>query len=321
VENNKLIKCIKGSWFEFQHHNKSEGIYWNTTCAAFTGQDWENKIREISETGMEYLVLMCVALDYKAFYDTDILPKADIACSNPIEAILSAADKFGIKFFIGADFFGDWLNLDECINDPAVCRNRLKSMNELAGLYGHHKSFYGWYWSEVYIDKYFAEDFIRYINNCSSEGRKLMPDAKTLIAPYGTRTVLPDDKFVSQLEQLDVDYIAYQDEVGVRKTKVEESAAYFEGLRKAHDRAQRAALWADVEIFEFEGEVYKSALLPAPFSRIEKQLEAVLPFVDTILVYQYQGMMNKPGSKAFAGHPRSVELYMDYTNWLKKHFA
>jgi hypothetical protein len=119
------------------------------------------------------------------------------------------------------------------------------------------------------------------------------------------------------LESLDVDIIAYQDEVGVEKSALEETPAFFEGLRKAHDRARRAAIWADVEIFQNEGAVYKSALLPAPFHRIVRQLEAVSPWVEKILVYQYQGMMNKPGSEAFCGSPESTKLYTAYVNWLR----
>jgi hypothetical protein len=138
-----------------------------------------------------------------------------------------------------------------------------------------------------------------------------------MIAPYGTRVAVPDDKYVKQLDSMDVDIVAYQDEVGVRKSKVGETSAFYEGLKKAHDRAQKAAIWADMEIFEFEGAVYKSALLPASFDRVRRQMEAVSPWVDTILVYQYQGMMNKPDSAAFAGSPASTVLYTDYTNWLK----
>ena len=138
-----------------------------------------------------------------------------------------------------------------------------------------------------------------------------------MIAPYGTRVAVPNDKYVKQLESLDVDIVAYQDEVGVQKSKVSETAAFYEGLHRAHARAQKAAIWADVEIFQYEGEVYKSALLPAPFDRVRRQLEAVSPWVETILVYQYQGMMNKPGSQAFAGSPASTVLYTDYMNWLK----
>jgi hypothetical protein len=139
-----------------------------------------------------------------------------------------------------------------------------------------------------------------------------------MLAPYGTRVVRPDDKYVRQLEAMDVDIMAYQDEIGVRKSKVTETSAFYEGLRKAHNRVPKVALWADVEIFEFADKVYESALLPAPFERVRQQLEAVSPWVDTILVYQYQGMMNKPGSTAFAGSPSSTKLYSDYVAWLAK---
>jgi hypothetical protein len=43
----------------------------------------------------------------------------------------------------------------------------------------------------------------------------------------------------------------------------------------------------------------------------------VSPFVDEILIYQYQGLMNKAGSGGFAGHPDSTALYSDYAAWLK----
>ena len=150
------------------------------------------------------------------------------------------------------------------------------------------------------------------------QASSLTPRARILIAPYGTRIARPDDKYVRQLEQMDVDIIAYQDEVGVRKSKVDETPAFYEGLKKAHARVPRVAIWADVEIFEFAGKVYESALLPAPFQRVRRQLEAVSPFVDTTLVYQYQGMMNKPDSVAFAGPQESTQLYSDYEEWLRK---
>ena len=70
-----------------------------------------------------------------------------------------------------------------------------------------------------------------------------------------------------------------------------------------------------MEIFEFEGDVYKSALIPADFERILKQMEDISPFVENILVYQYLGIMNKPGSIATVGHTDSGKLYNDYLNW------
>jgi len=311
------IKPITGSWFEFQHHATVEGVDWNPACVRFTTSQWDAKIKEIADTGMEYLVLLATALYYRAFYDTGIFPKWNLACPDPMEAVLSAADKYKIKFFVGGGFYGDWES-DITISDPVAAKKRLQAMEELSRRYAHHPSFYGWYWpDEAFINPYYSPEFITYVNTCSKLARQLTPHAQIMIAPYGTRVARPDDQYVRQLDAMDVDVIAYQDEVGVRKSKVTETAAFYEGLRKAHDRAQKAKIWADVEIFEFENEVYKSALLPASFDRVLKQLEAVSPWVDQILVYQYQGMMNKPGSTAFAGCPASTRLYSDYMNWLQ----
>ena len=312
------IKPFAGSWFEFQHHATVEGVDWNPACARFTAMQWDAKIKEIAETGMEYLVLMATAVYYRAFYQTRIFPKWELGCADPIEAVLSAADKYKIKFFMGTGFYGDWES-DKTISDPVAAKKRLQSMEEIANLYGHHPSFYGWYWpDEACINPRYTPEFIKYVNTLSGLARRLKPQAPIMIAPYGTRIAIPDDEYVRQLDAMDVDIVAYQDEVGVRKSKVTETSAFYEGLRKAHDRSHKAKIWADIEIFEFEGDVYKSALMPASFDRILRQMEAVSPWVDKILVYQYQGMMNKPGSVALAGSPASTKLYSDYRKWLER---
>lgn len=313
-----MIKPINGTWFEFQHHSEKEGKYWNADCWEFNCEQWREKVKEIHEAGMQYLVLMASALRFEAYYDTDIYPKSAMKCSSPIEVLLSEADACDMKVFMSAGFYGDWEQADTNIKDSEITTTAMKAIHQLHEAFSSHKSLYGWYLpDETCINGYYSDDFIQYMNRYSREVRSINKNYKMLIAPYGTRLVKADDRYVRQLESLDVDYIAYQDEIGVRKTKVEESAGFFEALRKAHDKAGRSALWADVEIFEFEGEVYQSALLPADFSRVEKQLAAVSPYVDNTLVYQYQGMMNKPGSGAFAGHPSSVKLYSDYMVWRK----
>ena len=253
TDTHRKVKPIRGSWFEFQHHSKPEGVYWNPACAAFTASQWDAKVKEMADIGMEYLVLMCTALYYKAFFDTKIFPKFEIACPEPIEAVLSAADKYGVKFFMGGGFYGKWDD-GNIITDPEAAKKRLQAIEELTSKYGKHKSFYGWYWpNEAFINPYFQEEFITYVNTCSKLARSLTPKTKVLIAPYGTRAARPDDAYVRQLERLDVDIIAYQDEVGVQKSKPEELPAFYEGLRKAHDRVPQRKLWSDTEIFEFEG--------------------------------------------------------------------
>ena len=153
----RTVKPIMGSWFEFQHHSLPEGVYWNPACEEFTCGQWSGKVREIAELGMEYLVLMCTALRFKAFFDTRIFPKFELACGDPIETVLSEADDRGVKFFMGGGFYGDWASGD-IITDPEASRKRLEAIEELTLRYGHHKSFYGWYWpNEAFINRYYRE--------------------------------------------------------------------------------------------------------------------------------------------------------------------
>ncbi len=314
-----MHRKIDGTFFEFHHHNTPEGKYWNSTIDQFTAENWREKVREISALGMEYIVVMATALYEKCYFKSSVFPCAEIPCKDPIEELLSEADNCNIKVFLGNGFYGDWHKANYNIKNKDVIDRSFRAMEELATLYAHHKSFYGWYFpDETCIILRFSKDFMSYINLCSNRCHILTPEKKTLIAPYGTNLVKVNNKFIRQLAELDVDFIAYQDEVGVRKTKVDKTKYLFEKLRIAHDKAGRSKLWADIELFDFEGVVYKSALIPAQLDRIQKQIENVAPYVDKILGYQYLGLMNPTDSTAFAGHEKSKNLYEEYSKYLEK---
>ena len=135
---------------------------------------------------------------------------------------------------------------------------------------------------------------------------------KILIAPYGTNKIRTDETFVDQLRRLDCDFVAYQDEVGVQKSTETQTRTYYQRLKEAHDRAGRSRLWADVEMFAFEGEVYRSALVPAPISRIEEQIRSVSPSVEKIICYAYPGLLARPGSIATYAGSEPARLYEEY---------
>lgn len=314
-----MIRKIDGTFFEFRHHNTPEGKYWNPALEKFQGADWREKIREIADIGMEYVVVMATALYEKCYFKSSVFPFADTLCPDPIEEILDEADKCSVKVFLGNGFYGDWRKAGENIKSQQVIDRSFCAMEELASLYAHHDSFYGWYFpDETCIILRYSKDFMKYVNLCSARCYELTPEKKTLIAPYGTNLVYANDRYIRCLSELDVDFIAYQDEVGVKKTKVDRTKRLFEKLKVAHDKAGRSKLWADIELFDFEGVVYKSALVPAKFERIQKQIENVAPYVDKILSYQYLGIMNPADSKAFAGHSDSVKLYEDYKKYINK---
>ncbi|MCI1778816.1 MAG: DUF4434 domain-containing protein [Bacteroidales bacterium] len=316
-----LIKPISGSWFEFQHLLASEGEYWDGDLAKFTERQWKEKIREISEIGFEYLVLQEVADKGKTYYPSELQPKYEMGCDDPLEAILSEADKVGIKFFIPNGFWDDCQRGKFLITDPDIRKLRIRGMEEFVKKYGHHKCFYGWYFpNEAYLLPYFSEEFVKYMNDCAYVAKQLTPECVNIIAPYNIKAEKCDDHFVKQLERMNIEIIAYQDGVGVNATRLGEAGRYFEALYNAHQKASRSRIWADMELFYFEDGT-KGNLLPADFdARILKQMQDISPFVDKILCYQYIGCMNKPGTGAYAGNRNreSERLYRQYTNWLKK---
>ena len=312
-------KPIRGSWISVWWDDRRHQ-YWNDACLHFTDKQWQAAVEDAAALKMKYLVLLAIAKGGKAFYDTPLLPKLEMTCPDPIEAMLAAADRVGIKFFISSDWYGEWNA--QALTDPACVRKRFQMMEEIAGRYSHHRSFYGWYWpNEACLTPYFEEPFMQYVNSSAREAKRLTPKAKTLTAPYGTYRAVCDDRFVRQLENLDVDIIAYQDEVGCLRMDAAKSAQKFATLRQAHDRVPQRALWADVEVFAWEGKPnnQNSPLIPAPWPRVRAQLEAVGPYAEEVLIYQYQGLMNRPGTRAFAGHPESTQLYRDYVAWLREH--
>lgn len=318
-----MKKPIVGTWFEFWHHNRREGKYWNHICREFSPEQWEAKVEEIASVGMRYLVLLDTAIVYdeyaESYFPTDIFPPAGMACKDPMETLMSAADRNDMRVFVSCGFYGNCNNALRNMTSPEVTERAFKAMEQLWERYGHHESFYGWYFpDETCISGHFHPAFVEYVNRYSAHAHKIAPGTKTLIAPYGTKMLVTDEEYVEQLKALDMDIIAYQDEVGVRKSKVEDTGEYYKNLRKAHDAAGRSALWADVEAFDFEGDVYRSALLPAPMERIQQQIEAIAPYVDEILIYQYQGMFNKPGTIAYCGHPDTIANYKALADYQKR---
>lgn len=309
------IKPIQGSWISILWDDPRH-FYWNETCRKFTTEQWKASIKEMADFGIEYLVLLAIAKGGKAFYDTQLLPKDELACNDPIGAILTAADEYGIKFFISSDWYADWDH--HALEDPHRVKMRYRMMEEVVKLYGDHQSFYGWYWpNEACLGPYFTEPFVRHINACGAEAKRITPNAKRLIAPYGTFRAVDDDHYAKQLESLDVDIIAYQDEVGCLRMDPNGSEAAFAKLRKVHDRVPQIKLWADVETFAWEGPPNRptSHLIPAPFPRLRDQLAAVSPYADVVLVYQYQGLISAPGSQAPSDHPDAVALFNAYQKW------
>ena len=288
-------KRINGTWFEFFHHSKVEGQYWNPQCRGFTEEDWRTLLRRIAGEGMEYVVLMCTSLCYSDYAESYFpggpypFPE-EMACKNPMEVLMDETSRLGLKVFMSCGFYGDWTKARDNMQSNDVRQRAFAAMERLTALYGRYPSFYGWYLpDEIGIDGNFPQFFIDYVNAYREKIRQITPDKPLLIAPYGVAKIRFDEEFVDQLRRLRCEFIAYQDGVGIANGNVDAAREAFRQLKTAHDAAGGPKLWADMEVFRFEGPIYRSALLPADPARIRQQLDAIAPFVENILIYQYQG--------------------------------
>ncbi len=307
---------ISGSFIEIEHPNRAERVRTHEALCAFTAASWRGKVRDMHTLGMDTLVLLSTALRAQAYFPFDGFSFPPyLACSDPIEAILSEADRLSMHVYVGVGYYGSGDSVGNT-TDPAVIATALRAMETLFGRYGAHPSFVGWYISDEWcLWDHFDERFIRYINTVCEEASRLCATHRVIVAPFGTHCLQADDTFASQLSRIRADAIAYQDEIGVRKMPPDALAARFEALRRVHERAARAALWADTEIFTFEGDVYRSPLRPAPWERVKAQLEAVAPYADKIIAYTAQGLMEPPDAHAPLGGDDARALARDYLAW------
>ncbi|MDD4124569.1 MAG: DUF4434 domain-containing protein [Eubacteriales bacterium] len=315
----KFTRPISGGWFSIYWWDRRH-VYWNTACMNFTAAKWEALIRDMASLGQEYIVMCNCISDGRCVYESKVAPKIEMVCPDPLEAVMNACDKYGMKVFLSNDYYRE-VSFEDVLS-PDHTKARMTVIEELAEKYSHHKSFYGWYWAwEAYIAPLFSEDFVKYFNDSSEFARRLTPNAKFLTAPYGTKNAVFTDEYCRQIERLDTDIIAYQDTVGCFAMNTDESARAFETLRKAHDKVPQRALWADVETFAWEGKDNRREvpLIPAGMERLEKQLEAVSPYVDRVLVFIFQGLFTNPESIAFTGYEPGAKYWNEYVEWLKAH--
>ena len=313
------IKPISGTWFNFQCSDERYR-YTNECQAAYTCDDWALKVSEMAEIGIRYIIFQSVALRGKAFYRSAFMPGAGLACDDPLGTVMRAAEQCGIEVFLSCEFVD---NEDDDICDPQIMEGRIAIMREVAAQFSASRAFCGWYFSaEDDASVLFRLGYFQYVNRLAYEARKLTPGAKILIAPYGLPLAKWSDKYLRQLESMDIDIIAYQDKVGCFRSfnPIEVSRKQFAAARHLHDRVPRIELWADIETFTWEGDIDSraSALVPAPFSRVLEQMAAVSPYVERIVAFTMQGMADKPGSPAPTGHPTAEEQYRQYEHFLNR---
>jgi len=313
-------KPIKGTWLNLTYQDV-RNKYMNPAHIDNTNPVfWQTKVQELANMGIKYLVIMAVANEGKSFYPSEFMPPAyNTDRISPVEAIVNTADKYDMCVFMSSGWAKDQ---DDDLRRPEIREIQLKIMKETADRFGDHKSFYGWYLPvEDSMEPILSDHAVDAVNFLTAEARRLTPNKQVMISPYGLCNAdMRNKKFGEQIAKLNVDIIAYQDEVGCIREPMPmlRMKEHFKILGEIHKRTG-IKFWANNESFTWEKGTNsrESALIPAAFPRFLSQITGVTEAgVDEIISFSIYGIYDKPDSEMPIGQPcLSMSVYKDYEEW------
>lgn len=322
---------IDGAWTGLYHWSETEGKMWNPDIKKMTDDQWKELVRSMNAINMNIIVIQesfrneeyvdkhhieQEGYKGKAFYPSKLYSgRMPIAAHDPIEAILSEADKLGMNVFVGVGMYA-WFDFTS-----VSLKWHEKVAQELWERYGHHASFYGWYVSEENsggLDAYSTnkeeqdrrqKDIVDFFKAFKAYCSTLAPDKPVMLATSSYDVLKGEKIYPELLKYLDIicpfgfARMPEGDLTGEQAAK---------RLQKLCDDSQ-THLWFDLEAFLFHKEGY---LYPRPINEIIHDLTLFDNF-EKILCYQYPGVFNSPDMSIRIGEESTVKLYIDYQNYIK----
>ena len=298
-------------------------ITYTPEVKAMLDKDWTDYINDLHNMRQTGIIIM-VSHQYERLYYVDNLkvtahyegsklyPKSDILAKDPIEAILSAADKNGQNVFIGVG------NNYGRTGEP-------EDLEELFERYHSHKSFYGWYFAcELNMEKFRPEHWDK-LNRNTVKARELSPAKPILMSPY----CQPGQEFIEYIEKHDLfDIMMPQDFVGQNRFTLADSRQQNITLLDYCQKSKKH-LWANCEAFNFTGANvnlagngaisllvprYKNGGMDGEEGFIQ-QMETVRPYVEKIMNFMFSGFFTTPDARVKPGGKAAVQQYTDYMEY------
>lgn len=240
---------------------------------------WYMQLKGMKDLGMDILVLHYTTnkrymltllrnaprLEERGYKELHIYNTED-----PLEAIMQAADKLNMKLFLGTCLGLGFNRVPEDSYHDEVIEEAKITIDYLMEQYGHHPSFYGYYFSDEASDEWLMMDgaigkFRHIYGSQSAYIRERDPGKPCLICPAIWRNTTPEESHYCLYELLRsetdggrpiVDIVAQQDCLGRPTDLILPKAIYGEFERHVQEwataiRAAGAEFWNDLEAFNF----------------------------------------------------------------------
>jgi hypothetical protein len=329
--NTRSTKAIGGAWISFYHWSEKEGKMWNPVIKQLSDDQWKQMINGMHKIGMEVVVIQesfrnqenvgkhtmeVNGYHGKAYYPSKLYTgRMPIAAKDPMEAVLSEADKLGMHVFMGVGMYA-WFDYT-----TASLAWHKKVAKELWEMYGQHPSFYGFYVSEEGMGSLdcFETDTLKqparrkevlnFFKEFTPFCKQLAPDKPVMFAPNGWGVGRANGAYTGLLKNVDIiSPFAF-----ARMPKGDLSGKDAINLLQQYCDQAKSHLWLDLEAFLFnEKEGY---LYPRPMHEIKQDLDQFNSF-EKVICYQYPGVFNDPKMPVRVGEPSTVQLYLNYQKYL-----
>ena len=318
----RSTKKIDGAFMGFYHWSETEGRFWNADIKKMTDDQWRELVNAQHELEMNIIVMQELFRNqmyvdkhkideegYKglAYYPSELFPgRMPIAANDPVEAVLSQADKNDMNVFIAVGLYA-WFDFTK-----GSLEWHKKVAQELWVKYGHHPSFYGWYISEEMDgglgNPQQRKDIVDFFHAFSAYAHQLTPDKPVMLATNSYNILNAKETYSKLLPNLDIlcpfgfHRMPKEDYTG------EEAANVLQKLCNAAS----THLWMDMEVFDFAPD---NALVPRPIKGLLSDLHR-FPNFEKIICYQFPGLLNSPGMSIQPGGEKTVQLFLDYKKYL-----
>src|ERR1700676_2546174 len=192
----RSTRKIDGAFMGFYHWSETEGRLWNPEIKKMTDDQWRELVNAQHELEMNIIVMQEVFRNQeyegkqhidkegytgRAYYPSTLFAaRMPIAAHDPVEAVLSQADKNDMQVFVAVGLYA-WFDFTE-----GSLEWHKKVAAELWQKYSHHPSFYGWYISEEMDgglgDSLQRKDIVSFFQNLTVYLHGLTPDKPVMLA-------------------------------------------------------------------------------------------------------------------------------------------
>lgn len=321
----RSVSRLGGAWNGFYHWSEEEGMLWNSALRNLTAEQWREQVLGMKQIGLDIIVVQELfrnqmyygdheipetRYEGKAYYPSELFPgRMPIACPDPLEAIMSEADRLGMNVFPGIGLYA-WFDYT-----PHSLEWHRNVASELWERYGHHPSFYGFYISEEIAGDLGGtetrkEEIIDFFRDFRRHCRTLAPDKPVMLAPNCWYIEKALDAWPRLLKHIDILCPFAFHRMNEDDISGEEAAAL---LQRLCDQSG-THLWMDMELFLFDT---KNALYPRDIKGLLSDMHR-FPNFEKILGYQYQGLLCAPGASVMPGGQKAEKLFKDYKDYLER---